>query len=52
MFASWIARLSLFGNDLSLAGHAALQLRLNFPTTSLFERISAAAREDCTSDRE
>jgi hypothetical protein len=52
MFAGWIARLSLFGDDISLAGDAALQLRLNVSATSLFERISATAREDCTSDHE
>jgi hypothetical protein len=52
VFAGWIARLSLFGNDLSLPGNAALQLRLNFSTTSLFEWIGAAARKDCTSNRE
>jgi hypothetical protein len=47
VFAGWIARLSFFGDDFSLAGDAALQLRLNFSTTSLFERIGATAREDC-----
>jgi len=52
VFAGWIAWLSLFGDNISLAGDAALQLRLNFSATSLFERISATAREDCTSDRE
>jgi hypothetical protein len=52
MFAGWIARVALLRNKLSLAGNAALQLRLNFATTSLFEGIGAANREDCTSDRE
>jgi hypothetical protein len=52
MFAGWIAGLSLFGNDLSLAGDAALQLRLNFFTTSLFERIGATADKRCTRDHE
>jgi hypothetical protein len=47
VFAGGIAWLSLLGNDLSLAGDAALQLRLNFSTTSLFEWIGATAREDC-----
>jgi hypothetical protein len=52
MFAGWIAWISLFGDNISLAGDAALQLRLNFFASSLFERISATAGEDCTSDRE
>jgi hypothetical protein len=52
VFAGWIARFSLLGNDLSLTRDAALQLRLNFSTTSLFEWIGTTAREDCTSDRE
>ena len=47
VFAGWIARVSFFGDDFPLAGDAALQLRLNFSTTSLFERIGANAREDC-----
>ncbi|MEY2543572.1 MAG: hypothetical protein QOE81_1033 [Verrucomicrobiota bacterium] len=52
VFAGWIAWVSLFGDNISLAGDAALQLRLNVSATSLFERISATAREDCTSDHE
>jgi hypothetical protein len=52
VFANRISRVSLFGNDLSLPGDTTLQLRLNFSTASLLEGISAAAREDCTSDRE
>ena len=51
VFARWIAGLSLLGNDLSLSGNAALQLRLHFPATSLFERIGTTAGEDRTSDR-
>ena len=52
MFAGWIAWVSLFGDNISLAGDAALKLGLNVAATSLLERISATAREDCTSDRE
>jgi hypothetical protein len=52
VFAGWIARIAFFGNNFSLAGDAALQLRLNFSTSSLFERIGATAGEDCTSDHE
>ena len=52
VLAGGIAWLSLFRNKLSLAGNAPLQLRLNLVTTSLFEGIGAADREDCTSDRE
>jgi hypothetical protein len=46
VFAGWIARIAFFGNNFSLAGDAALQLRLNFSTSSLFERIGATAGED------
>jgi hypothetical protein len=52
VFAGWIARLSLFGNDLSLPGDAALQLRLNFSTTALFERIGATAGKRHARDHE
>jgi len=52
VFAGRIAWISLFRDDISLAGDAALQLRLNFFASSLFERIGATAGEDCTSDRE
>jgi hypothetical protein len=52
VFAGGIAGLSLFGDDLALTSDSALQLRLHFLTASVFDRISAAAREDCTSSRE
>ncbi len=52
VFARWIARVSLFGNDLSLPGNAALQLRLHFLTASLFERIGATAGKRCACDHE
>ena len=44
VFAGRIAGLSLFGNDLSLSADAALQLRLHFSATSLFERIGTAGK--------
>jgi hypothetical protein len=52
VFACWIAGLSLFGNDLSLSGDTALQLRLHFSATSLFERIGATAGKRCARDQE
>jgi hypothetical protein len=52
VFASWIAGLSLFGDDLPLTRDAALQLRLNFSTISLFERIGATAAQCCARDHE
>ena len=45
VFAGWIAGLSLFGDDLSLARNAALKLRSHFLAASLFERIGATAHE-------
>lgn len=52
VFAGWIARVSLFGDDFSLAGDAALQLRLNFSTTALLERIGATAGKRRARDHE
>jgi hypothetical protein len=52
VFGGWIACLALLRNKLSLAGNAALQLRLNFLTASLFERIGATTGKCCASDRE
>jgi hypothetical protein len=52
MFAGRIAGVSLFGDDLALASDAALQLRLNFSTSSLLERIGATAGERCARDHE
>jgi hypothetical protein len=52
VFRGRVARISLFRDELSLASHAALQLRLDFATSSLFEWVGAADCEDCTSDRE
>ena len=52
MLARWIAGLSLFGDDLALTSDPAFQLRLNVSTTSLFERIGAAARECRAPDHE
>jgi hypothetical protein len=52
VFAGWIARVALLRNKLSLAGNAALQLRLHFLTASLFERIGATTGKCCPSDRE
>jgi hypothetical protein len=52
VFAGWIAGLSLFGNDLSLPGDTALQLRLHFLAAPLLERISAAAGNRRAGDRE
>jgi hypothetical protein len=52
VFAGWIAGLSLFGDDFALTSDAALQLRLNVSTTSLFERIGATARERRAADHE
>jgi len=50
MFGCRIARLTLLRNDLSLAGKAALQFRLNILTALLLKRIGAAAREHRASD--
>ena len=47
VFDGWVASFALLGADPALTGNAALQLRLNVSTTSLFERIGATAREDC-----
>jgi hypothetical protein len=52
VFAGYIAGVSLFGNNFTLSRESPLQLRLNFVTGSLFERIGASDREDCRSDRE
>jgi hypothetical protein len=52
MFAGWITGLTLFGPDLALAGDATLQLRLNFSTASLFDRIGATAGKRRERDQE
>ena len=52
MFAGWIADVSFFGDDFSLAGDAALQLGLNFSTTALFERICATTSKRRARDRD
>jgi hypothetical protein len=52
MFSGWVPRISLFGDKLTLAGDAALQLRLNFVTGSLFERIGASAGDQHAADRD
>jgi len=50
MFAGWITGLTLFRPNLALAGDATLQLRLNFSTASLFDRIGATAGKHCARD--
>ena len=56
MFAGWIAGISLFGDDLALAGDPALQLGLHISTTAMFERIGATTGKrracDCEEDRQ
>jgi hypothetical protein len=52
MFSGRIPRISLFGDKLTLAGDAALQLRLNLVTGSLFERIGASAGDQHAADRD
>jgi len=52
MLGGWVARFSLFWAKLPLAGDAALQLRLNFFATSLFERIGASAGDQYAADRD
>src|SRR5205085_1792907 len=52
VFAGWIANVSLFGDDLALTGDAALQLRLHFSTTALFERIRATTSKRRARDRD
>ena len=46
-----IARVSLFGDKLPLAGDPTLELRLDFVTGSLFDRIGATAGERCARDQ-
>lgn len=52
VFAGWIAGIALFGDELSLAGDAALKLGLNVAATSLLERIGASAGDQQVADRE
>jgi hypothetical protein len=52
MFCGRVPRISLFGDNLALAGEAALQLGLNFSTVSLFERIGASAGDQHAADRD
>jgi hypothetical protein len=52
VFAGWITGVALFGNELSLAGHAALKLGLNFAASSLLKRIGASAGDQHAADRE
>jgi Na+/H+ antiporter NhaC len=52
VFAGWIAWLALFGDNISLAGDAALKLGLNVAATSLLERIGASAGDQHAADRE
>jgi hypothetical protein len=52
VFAGWVARLSLFGSDLSLAGNATLKLRFHFLAASLFERVGATASKRYARDHE
>ena len=50
MFAGWITGLTLFRPNLALTGDATLQLRLNFSTASLFDRIGTTGGKHCASD--
>jgi len=52
MFAGRISGIALFGDELSLAGDAALKLRLNVAATSLLERIGTTGRENRKGNRE
>ena len=52
VFAGRITRLSLFGYDLALAGDATLQLRLDFLTAPLLQRIGATGGKRCAHDQE
>ena len=52
VLAGWIAGIALFGDELSLAGDAALKLGLNVAATSLLERIGASAGDQHAADRE
>ena len=51
VFTGRIAGVSLFGDELALTRYAALQLRLNFVATALFERIGASAGDQHGADR-
>ena len=52
VFAGRISGIALFGNELSLAGDAALKLGLNVAAISLLERIGASAGDQHAADRD
>jgi len=52
MLARRIAGIALFRDELPLASHATLELRLHIAATSLFERIGASAGDQHVADRE
>jgi len=52
MLGRGIARLALFGTDLALTGDAALKLRLNFSSASLFKWIGATSVDQQAADRD
>lgn len=52
MFAGRIAGLPFLRTELALPGDSALQLRLNFLTSLLFQGIGATDREDGDENRE
>jgi len=51
VFAGRISGIALLGDELSLAGNAALKLGLNVAATSLLERIGASASDQHVADR-
>jgi len=52
VFGCWIARFPLFGTDLALAGHSALELRFNFTAASLLQRICAGPKDQNAADHQ
>jgi hypothetical protein len=50
VFSSRVAGVALLWHDITLAGQAALQLRLNFVAGSLLERIGATASNQHAAD--
>jgi len=52
VFAGRITGVALFGNELSLTSHSALEASANFLASCFFKRIGASAGNQHAADRE
>jgi hypothetical protein len=52
VFVSRIVRRTIYRPEISLSGHASLQLVLDFRAAAFLERIGAADGKECSSQRQ